>query len=70
MKAKPIKVKCWEEYVLSRTVKELKKRRVSIGVAWDQENLDYINKVREQIPFSIYVNGIITAVREYHEDKR
>ena len=60
----------WQEAVLSKPLKELAKRRISIGVAWDQENMDYINKSRGQIPFSIYVNGIITALREYHEGEK
>ena len=66
----PIKKDSWEEHVLSKPLKELAKRRISIGVAWDQENMGYINKSRGQIPFSIYVNGIITALREYHEGEK
>ena len=48
----------------------MNKHKISLGISWDQENIDYINKVRGQTQFGPYVNGIITAIRQYHEEKK
>ena len=67
MNTKPIRIS-WQGTVLKEmgdiTVKPYKR---AIGVAFDQDNIDFINKMRGRITLSEYVNGVITAVRLYHQ---
>ena len=46
------------------------KRKVTCGISWDADNFDYIDKMRGGLERSEYVNGIITAIRQYHEESR